>query len=178
MPKIGETTSVKRYYLGIDPGASGGLAVIEVEEGSSVIKVVAAPMPPTEADIWDWISQNISWWLRGGKNSCFAVIEKVGGYVGGAGQPGSAMFKFGQNYGSLRMALIASGIPFQEVTPQAWQKEVGMGGKKKGEEKGAWKNRIKAKAQQLFPVLTAGSVTLKTADALLIAMYCRQKFGG
>lgn len=170
MPKIGETTSVKRYYLGIDPGASGGLAVIEVEDGSSVIKVVAAPMPPTEADIWKWISQ--------GKNLSFAVIEKVGGYVGGAGQPGSAMFKFGQNYGSLRMALIAAGIPFQEVTPQMWQKEVGMGGKKSGEEKGAWKNRIKAKAQQLFPVLTAGSVTLKTADALLIAMYCRQKFGG
>lgn len=50
-------------------------------------------------------------------------------------------------------------------------------GKKKigGESETQWKNRLKAKAQQLFP---QQEVTLATADALLIAEFGRRKRSG
>ena len=171
----GEHTFDKpRVYLGIDPGASGGLAVVYrygVRDGS----VEAVPMPATERDIWDWFVQ---WKDSGlGRSKPIAVIEKVTGYIGDGGNPGSAMFKFGTSYGGLRMALIAAEIPFEEITPQAWQKASGIFPRKSrgGETKTQWKNRLKSKAQQLFPLV---KVTLPTADALLIAEYCMRKHEG
>jgi hypothetical protein len=90
------------------------------------------------------------------------------------------MFNFGWNYGSLRMAMIASGLPFEDVPPQVWQKALKIPSRKKEgrqykETKAAFKNRLKAKAQQLFPRVY---ITLATCDALLIAEYCRRKFLG
>jgi Holliday junction resolvasome RuvABC endonuclease subunit len=83
----------------------------------------------------------------------------------------ASSFKFGVNYGIVRMALTAAGIPFEEVTPQAWQKALGITHRKKTETPSEWKNRLRARAQQLFPSV---SLTLATADALLIAEYCRR----
>ena len=154
----------RRVYIGIDPGKSGGLAACAWDG-----KIVAVKMPATERDVWDWFVQ-----IRG--VDCFAVIEKVGGYMpGGRGNIGSAMFNFGASYGGLRMALIAAGIPFEAITPGVWQRALGISPRKKTESKGAWKNRLKAKAQQLFPKL---NVTLATADALLIAEYAKRKSTG
>ena len=45
----------------------------------------------------------------------------------------------------------------------------------KTESKTEWKNRLKGMAQQLYPDL---KVTLATADALLIATYCKRKHEG
>jgi hypothetical protein len=80
------------------------------------------------------------------------------------GQGVSSSFKFGMSYGSLRMALIAHSIPFESVTPQAWQKSLHC-------LSGGDKNRTKARAQQLFP---NQKVTHATADSLLIAEYIRR----
>lgn len=146
-------------YLGIDPGASGGLAFVTQNDQEAV------SMPATERDVFQW--------MAGWKNNppiAFAMIEKVGGFIG-IPHPGSAMFKFGASYGGLRMALVAAGIPFDEVTPQRWQKALGVSPRKKTESKGQFKNRLKSKAQQLFPKL---GVTLKTCDAILLAEYCRR----
>jgi Holliday junction resolvasome RuvABC endonuclease subunit len=101
--------------------------------------------------------------------SVCAVIEHVHAMPK---QGVSSTFKFGVGYGGLRMALIAASIPFEEVTPRTWQKALGVVVRKKTETKTQFKNRLKAKAQQLFP---RESITLKTADALLIAEYCRRK---
>jgi len=155
-------------YLGIDPGASGGLVAL-LPDG-----VVSTCTPKTEADLWRWTCR-YGLLANGETPACFAVIEQVNGYVGGAGNPGSAMFKFGTSYGGLRMALVAAGIPFDQVTPGVWQKALGIPSRKRTESKGQWKNRLKAKAQQLFPHV---AVTLATADALLIAEYCRRKREG
>jgi crossover junction endodeoxyribonuclease RuvC len=73
----------------------------------------------------------------------------------------SSTFKFGQGYGGLEMALTGWEIPFERVTPQRWQKE--MGCLTKGD-----KNVSKRRAQELFPHL---KVTHKLADSLLIAEY-------
>lgn len=149
-------------YLGIDPGASGGLACLKDGELLAV-KLTDKSLH----DAWDWISDHLG-------TDAFAVIEKVGGYVGEA-QPGSAAFKFGFSAGALTAMLVAASIPFEEVIPRTWQKGVGVVARGKGEGKTEFKNRLKAKAQQLFP---DHHITLATADAILIAEHCRRKREG
>lgn len=151
-----------RIYLGIDPGKNGGLAIVGARED-------ATKMPGTERDLWDCFARLAE---DTGLHP-HAVIEKVGGYIRGSqGNIGSAMFNFGVGYGMLKMALVAAHIPFEEVTPRTWQKSVGISPKRKAESKQQFKNRIKGIAQRLFPNL---QVTLATADALLIAEYCRRR---
>lgn len=170
--------------LGIDPGASGGLAWITMpSKDMPYSKYGAIPMPSTELDILEWIyTKKPDEGENHDTSHIFAVIEKVGGFMGGMRKDsggddsyrrkanvasGHTMFQFGQNYGTLRTSLHAVGIPFDEVLPKTWQKFIGVV-KQKGEDKTSWKNRLKAKAQQLFPNI---HVTLATADALLIARY-------
>lgn len=179
MPRIGPTGNDPPVcYIGIDPGASGGLAALDGAAPGGVRTMLGmASLSFTERSIWDWLQDMLLHSV--GRNfapgACFAVIEKNSGYVGGAGNPGSAMFKFGKSYGLLTMALIAASIPYEEATPGVWQRALGVPPRKHGESKGAFKNRLKTRAQQLFPQV---KVTLATADALLIAEYCRRKREG
>ncbi len=166
MPRV-RTGWEQTGYLGIDPGASGGLALIH----GGLVELSA--MPATEEDVYNWLIAPVPG-RNGGNVTKVAVIEKVQGFIGNA-HPGSAMFKFGMSYGGLRMALIAARIPFTEVTPAAWQKKLGITPRGKDEEKRVFKNRLKARAQQLYP---GAGVTLATADALLLASYCRRKENG
>jgi len=150
-------------YLGIDPGQSGGIAVLGANGAHE-----AWPMPKTERDVWMLLDENI-----GGPISVlddFALIEAVHSFPG---QGVASSFKFGMSYGGLRMALTAAGIPFEEITPQQWQRALGIKPRqrKKGESKTQFKNRLKAKAQQLFPDV---KMTLAICDALLIAEVCRR----
>lgn len=157
-----------RVYFGIDPGQSGGLAALWLN--STQLEA----MPATETDVWSWLSHKWGQEQFGSARvSRFAVIEKVHAMPGNGV---SSMFKFGMGYGGLRMALIAAQIPFEEVTPQRWQKCLGIPVRKRDESKTDFKNRLRAKAQQLFPGVSG--VSLKTADALLIAEYCRRKNEG
>jgi hypothetical protein len=75
----------------------------------------------------------------------------------------TSAFTFGQSYGFLRGILAASKIPFIEVSPQKWQRE--MGCMTKGN-----KNVTKQAAQQRWPKL---KITHANADSLLIAEYAR-----
>lgn len=86
------------------------------------------------------------------------------------------MFNFGKGYGHLQMALLALGIGTEDVTPNKWEKMYQLGSSGKCT-KTEWKNRLKAKAQQLFPQL-GKKVTLATCDALLICEYGRRKDTG
>jgi hypothetical protein len=96
----------------------------------------------------------------------FGVLEKVHSMPG---QGVSSTFKFGQNFGFVRACMYMSGIPFELDTPQKWMKFYGMK-KKKEESKTDWKNRLKAKAQQLYPNI---KITNDMSDAMLIARYCK-----
>lgn len=156
----------RAVYIGIDPGKHGGLVALSYSGAVSA----CSPMPETERDVWNWFTEQAP---RMSPRS--AVIEKVGGYIQGNKLPGSAMFNFGWGYGGLRMALIGHGVPFEEITPRRWQRAMGVIPRGKAESKTAFKTRLKAKAQQLFPNV---KVTHATADALLIAEYCRRKHRG
>lgn len=144
---------MSKTFLGIDPGANGGIAWLN--EDGTLLECVK--MPSTPEDVLTAL----------GSYDCESVVcfmEKVGGMTG---QSASASFIFGKGYGELTMALLAKGISTTLVTPQKWQKYFNLGGKK-GESKTSHKNRIKAWAQQRFP---QKKVTLWAADALAIASY-------
>jgi hypothetical protein len=160
---------MNKIVLGIDPGASGGMALWDGTE------MHAHPMPKTETDICDLIRElaytvviikehKVEYALN---QPGFKVhIERVHSFPG---QGVSSTFKFGQGYGFLRGSLIALGVPFEEVSPRTWMKDIP---KKKGMTKTQWKNVLKGRAQQLYPHL---KVTLATADAILIAHWGKTK---
>ena len=144
--------------IGLDPGASGGMAVLGDCE---VTTLKFDTMTPREIydELWDLSLLGLP---------VKAYLEKVHGMPGCRGQ-----FEFGVKYGWLQMALIAARIPFELVPPQTWQRGVGMAGLKG--EKADRKRQLKARAQELFPSI---KVTLSDADALLIAEYGRRKLRG
>lgn len=140
--------------IGIDPGASGAICAI-YPNGRSCDFV---KLSETEADI---ANQLFMYSEYNELDDGFAYIERVHS----SPQMGvTSAFSFGKSYGFLRGLLIALKIPFEEVTPQKWQKA--MGCMTKGD-----KNVSKARAQQLFPQV---KVTHAIADALLIAEYGRR----
>lgn len=97
---------------------------------------------------------------------CFTPFL-LSGYIGKR-QPGSAMFKFGRNFGFLLGALQALRVRVELIRPQRWQKGLALGTASACRSPTVWKNKLKAHAQRLYPHL---KVTLKTADALLLLDY-------
>jgi len=143
--------SMSRYYLGIDPGKSGGLAMVSNKQPPMTWK-----MPQTEADLFAV--------LDGMPTPEFAIIEKVHSTP----QMGvKSAFTFGRYYGMLLGTLTAWQIPFSEERPQVWQKH--MKCLSRGD-----KNVTKRRAQQLYPGVP---ITHATADAILIARYCMEVHG-
>ena len=137
------------HFIGVDVGLTGGIAMID-ETGSIVF---ALKMPATDADLLAVFPP--------AEFECRAVLEKVRS----SPQMGVvSAFTFGRSYGACRMALTAAGIPFDEVAPHVWQRKLEC-------LSGGDKNITKARAQQLFPGVP---VTHVTADALLLAEYCRR----
>jgi hypothetical protein len=174
-----EKEAAVKIFIGIDPGVSGGIAVID----TVYVIVRATKMPITERDIFDCLDCSDAIPVA-------AMIELV------HSMPNDGVrqaFTFGQNYGSLRMALAALQIPLEAVSPAKWQAPFRLPplskflpddfkvlGKK---EKQAARSRAKTqkknahlrRAQELFPAI---KVTHAIADALLIAEYCRRTHGG
>lgn len=147
------------YFLGLDPGVSGGIAVL-TERGEIVS---LDKMPTTELDLVLLLTHyDMRYAAPHQLAVAFAVIERVHSMPK---QGHNGAFTFGKNYGSLLTALTACRIPFDLVTPQKWQQA--MGCLTKGD-----KNVSKRRAQQLFP--NAPTITHAHADALLIAEFCRR----
>jgi len=142
-----------KYFVGIDPGFSGGLAVLD-ECGKVVL--LEKFKDCTERDL-------LEMFLRIPEES-FLLIEKVGAMPK---QGVASTFQFGFHYGCLVGLAAARGLPYDFVRPQVWQKALGC--LTKGD-----KNITKAAAQRLFP---QQNITHAVADALLIAEYNRRTCG-
>lgn len=142
-----------RYYIGLDPGKNGGIAVVGCHNP------YAHKMPDSLQDIWDLLKH-----IRDdSEGNCFALLERV--HSSPAMGVVSA-FTFGRGYGGLEMALTGVGISHEIILPQKWQKELGC-------LSGGQKNITKARAQGLFPSIKC---THSVSDALLIAEYGRRKY--
>ncbi len=140
-------SGLSMVYMGVDPGMSGAVALV------SRHAVKAFPFKKlTERDIWETFH---------GAGADFALLEQVHSMPK---QGVASSFKFGRSYGFLRCCLVASGVPFEEITPVKWQTL--MRCRTRGD-----KNITKARAQQLFPAI---KVTHAIADALLLAELCKR----
>jgi hypothetical protein len=160
-------------YLGIDPGANGGIALIEAD----ISLLHTWKMPESEDDISDLI-QEISVCM--GFRFCF--VEKQGArpayLVDTEGmhpvQGATSQWTFAEHYGVLKGILATLKIPREFISPHDWQKTLGIPPKRKKpvkETQTEWKNRLKTKAEELFP---GSKITLAVSDAILIAEACRR----
>jgi crossover junction endodeoxyribonuclease RuvC len=174
--------------IGIDPGKSGGFAVLFAGQDVSTHK-----MPATYPEIWDLLKQIT---LPTAMANAIAYMEIVHAMPG---EGVSSVETFLKNVGHLEMACYGLGIPLHRVAPATWQKGLGVPtigagarpvqnsdyGETDAEFKTrrkVWqaarntgrrdkKNALKQIAQERFPYV---SVTLATCDALLIADYGRR----
>lgn len=137
-------------YLGIDPGVSGGLALIDQHA-----KILwAVKMPTFNAEKVVLLQRAM------GMGRVFPALERVHS----SPQMGVvSAFTFGRGYGQLEMLLIASGLEWTNPTPQAWQKALNC------RTRGDKTVSLKA-ARTLF----GPGVNHTTADALLLAEYARR----
>ena len=157
---------MNKLYIGIDPGQSGGIALIQ--DGK---EPVVYPMPlieKTELDIvkiFDIITQ---------EPNCHIVIEDVHSIFGSSA---NSNWSFGFGCGQLFAMLKLSSLPFTRVSPKTWQKEMWQGVVKQDDNKAT----SLLAATRLFPnVDFRATERSKVAhdgivDALLIAEYARRK---
>lgn len=160
-------------YIGIDPGLSGALAVIDSETknisfvDTPVVEIRVGKKMKHQQDAYAISSLLRA--LSSGKD-VMATIEKVNAMpdVGTGAKMGStSAFNFGLGFGMWLGILAALEIPHQQVHPATW-KAVMMRDSTKD------KDASRVKAMQLYP-MTAKDLTRKKdhgrADALLIAAY-------
>lgn len=138
--------------IGIDPGASGAMAIINPARALRVIRF-------SKLDKYQIIDAVIAETIA----PCRVYLEKVGGVPGDGG---NRAFAFGKGVGHLEAALYLSHVPLNEVSPQTWQKALGLG--RRRPTKADRKRAHRAQAQQWFP---AHKMTIEEADAILIAEY-------
>ena len=162
--------------IAVDPGKSGGVSAFS--QKSSI--TYCYNMPETEGDIID-LFKCLTKELTHEAEPITLYMEKLSGFAGGPGNPGSTMFTMAKYYYSWLFLAMYAGIKVELITPQKWQKELGLG--TKGTIRGIskhqayllkrdWKNKLKERAQQLFPGI---KVTLKNADSLLILEYAKKQ---
>jgi len=144
-------------YIAIDPGVGGGIAYIDTD-GS----VHALPMPETLHDLETQLSILCEPDLPPiHKGDVTVFLEELPKFAGK--MSGSSMATMFRNYGRIEGLLAAYGARIEYLPPRKWQAALGLGDKKTHGAR--WKAHLKGRAQALFPKI---SVTLKTADALLI----------
>lgn len=142
-----------RIVIGIDPGKSGGLAAIN-KDGE--LKVHNCPNDNNAKTMTKILKRLIN---KTKIKDVDVVIEHVWGFPGDSSM---AAFKFGQNFGIWLGIIGAMGLSSRKVAPKTWQKEYTPLPKTKKERK----NALKQLARDIYP-----RATLKTADAILIAMW-------
>lgn len=98
-----------------------------------------------------------------------AYLEDLVKYTG-RNMPSSSMATYASNWGIIKGILTALRYRIVLVPPKKWQAALGLGSKGISTTT-AWKNKLKQRAEQLFPNI---KVTLATADALLILEAARQ----
>lgn len=143
------------FYIGIDPGKKGAMAVI-LEDGTVEVS-------PLEGILLGPILMALK------DKQCRCCLEKVHAMPK---QGVSSTFTFGVQYGWLKGMLDAHYISYQEIPPERWKKEFGL-------------NTDKQKSievcRQLFPNVSLRPTERSRVDdnnmaeALLMAEYARRK---
>jgi len=111
---------MKKYYIAIDNGVSGGIVVLDNNQNiveKNVMPVIGKSRKEYDINVLKDI-------LYKYKENSFCVLEKAQPhYRDGRKQA----FKTGFGYGIMQALLIALQIPHQIISPKTWQKKVFKG---------------------------------------------------
>lgn len=149
-----------KAYVGIDPGQSGGIGVIWDD-------IEAFPMPGSEQDIVKLIAN-----IRQKAPEIVVILEKA------QAMPKQGIVstgKYMESYGFIKGALAAMKIPFQEVRPAVWKREILSGEIDKRDKDTSIRicERIFPQVDLILPRCRKPHDGM--AEALLIAEYGRRK---
>jgi hypothetical protein len=154
--------------LGIDPGLSGAISVLEGDSclcfDMPVHALSRGGKSKREVDPHGLANLIVKW----ASANDHAFVERVGAMPG---QGVSSMFALGKGFGIILGVLAALAVPYTVVDPRIWKKALGVPAEKDG---------ARARASQLMPK-AAGQWPLKKhdgrAEAALIALYGMRKLG-
>ena len=155
------TTTKSRFkYIGIDPGISGGLAVIDEYGTINAFKCPGSSDEMTSTFIV----------AMGDTAPCDIklLMERVWARPTNAVR---AAFSYGVNYGQWLGISSSHEIKMNTVIPTEWIRWIGCPKALKSVIRKRW---LKEKAKELYPEIKR--VTLKTSDAILITRYAKEEY--
>lgn len=155
--------------IGIDPGASGAIAVLQ----NGQVQTFDTPYAKVKGGKGEYSTAGMVRLLKPfepvlpGDEAVHVVMELVHAMPG---QGVTSMFNFGKGYGIWLGILSALGLPYTLVSPRTWKKVMLA-------DMGAEKDHARIRAQQMFPA-AAEQFTRKRddgrAEAALLAEYGRR----
>ena len=149
-----------KKYVGIDPGKSGGIMVID-----EIGEATAYKCPEKVLDMSILFKLIIG---HTAPDNVELLMERVWARPGNAVR---AAFTYGVNYGQWLGIAASHEIKMYTVLPNNWIKWVGCPKALPVADRKRW---LKAKAKKLYPELN--KVTLATADAILITHYAKEEY--
>jgi crossover junction endodeoxyribonuclease RuvC len=128
-------------FLAVDPGAGGALAFFRPAAGT--LEIIDMPIVEVKRGMKmkNEISPQMLAALIDARTSGLemAIVEKVGAMPG---QGSSSMYQFGRGVGMIEGVIASTRVPITYVTPQKWQRDLGVRDGKDGS---------RARAAELFP---------------------------
>ena len=162
-----------KRLVGIDPGALGGLGVLDLDDAGTPCAVALHRTPRVQvtrngmrrsdydpAAMRQLLAETVD-----GRAATIHAVE-VGLEAQGARpkQGTASTFRTGLGFGLWLGLLVAARVPYRIVTPQAWKRHAGL--------LGADKRASRLRAQERFPSLGAiPPADEGPAEALLLAAY-------
>ena len=158
--------------IGIDPGLSGGIAVLD---DLKIFDIYDMPIMSegkknknqlNSAQLVNIIKKNII-----SNEDTFLIVEQVSAMPG---QGVTSMFNFGQTFGSIKGICAALNLPIFFVRPAKWKKHFDL--------INSSKDASRTKVIEMYPSISSRLSRKKDvnkADAILIARYfrdCRAQF--
>ena len=155
------TQTTSRFkYIGIDPGASGGLAVIDAR---GQMKAFKCPKSSEEMALLFEVAMGNT-----APDKIRLLMERVWARPTNAVR---AAFSYGTNYGQWIGIAASHEIKMNTVIPIDWIKWVGCPKDLKRDVRKRW---LKEKARELYPKVN--KLTLATSDAILITHYAKGEY--
>lgn len=165
--------------VGIDPGATGGIFRLEVDESGDVVAGKMLTCSSSDLDTVQAITEQV------GSGVDCVVVEQVASFPG---QGVSSTFTFGKRYGVILGCLHSLGCNPLLVRSQKWQKDLGLTlpkgtgddqptpAKKKAYRRKLMKEGAFNKAKYTFTECEGKKIGKENSDAALIALW-GAKFG-
>lgn len=154
-------------YAGIDPGATGALALIHSDGFAEVVRATKDPTETLTAYLHKMARENDLM-----HEAVYVALEQQQSI---REQGVKSTFTTGRRFGQLEGMLVSCGVPHILVRPKEWQKTFGL--TKKYSSKAERKAAHIETARRLFPSIEIKKSYDGVADALLLAEHARRLHG-